>query len=181
MLWKRIALLHRELSSKMCAYTFVQHCSALHMSTSADEMRNEKKIFKQHQALFGDNYKRSHYCADVSKEELIGQYVQLNAWIENIRHLSQNLVFLVLRDRSGKMQVVHQVEDGANDSLTAKLNELAVESVVFVRGQVRKRPGVNINESMLTGSYEIVLNDLMILNEASPLPLQLANAQVSVS
>jgi aspartyl-tRNA synthetase len=176
-LWSRIALLHRRLSSRICTLTFKQHYSALYMSTSADETRNEKKKFKQHQVLFGDNYKRSHYCADVSKEELIGQYVQLNAWVENIRHLSQNLIFLVLRDRSGKVQVVYQATDGVNDSLIAKLNELAVESVVFVRGQVRKRPGININETMLTGSYEIVLNDLVVLNEAIPLPLQLANAQ----
>jgi len=102
----------------------------------------------------------------------------LNAWVENVRFMSHNLIFLVLRDRSGTIQVVYNKKDNESSSLIFdQLSSLSVESVVFVKGTVIKRPGDNLNSQMKTGQYEIELSEMRVLNEAKQLPLQLVNAQ----
>jgi hypothetical protein len=134
------------------------------------------------QLVFTQSLQRTHYCSEVAQENLENQIVQLNGWIENIRVLSQSLIFIVLRDRSASIQVVYRPnEQNINQQLIEKLRSVTVESVVCVKGVVLRRPGDAQNENMKTGNYEIELQDLIVLNEAQMLPLQLVNATVSFS
>lgn len=61
-----------------------------------------------------------------------------------------------------------------------KENEVKPESVVFVKGQVNKRPQDMINEKMTTGAFEIEATELVLLNRAKTLPLQLVNAEEEI-
>ena len=57
----------------------------------------------------------------------VGERVRLAGWLENVRKVSKNLAFLVLRDFYGKTQVV--VED---EEILAFIDTLNCESTIAV-------------------------------------------------
>ena len=70
--------------------------------------------------------------------------------------------FLILRNRTGSVQVVHK-KTGA---LAERVSALTRESVVAISGRVVENPGVRL------GGVEIQLAELSVVNVAeSPLPL----------
>src|SRR4030042_7000236 len=72
--------------------------------------------------------------------EKIGEKVKLQGWVETRRDHGQ-LVFIELRDRSGKVQVVGGEEMG----------KLHHEDVIEILGTVAKRPEAMVNPKMETG------------------------------
>ncbi|MDP8219966.1 MAG: aspartate--tRNA ligase [Candidatus Stygibacter frigidus] len=113
------------------------------------------------------NNKRSHYAASLTKE-LVGEKVTVMGWV-HLRRDMGGLIFIDLRDVSALVQVVFPPE---NTELRTKAHQIRNEYVVAVTGIVRERQAGNINESMATGSIEIVANELLILNDSAPLPVQ---------
>ncbi|TAL22678.1 MAG: aspartate--tRNA ligase, partial [Nitrospirae bacterium] len=83
-------------------------------------------------------------------------------------------IFIDLRDRSGLCQVVFS-PDIAGDAHT-KAHDLRAEYVISVKGEIRKRPKGTENASLPTGMIELYVQNLEVLNEASPLPYNMEEA-----
>jgi aspartyl-tRNA synthetase len=83
------------------------------------------------------------------------------------RSLSQDLVFLPLRDSSGTTQLVYHAEH-CSPEIKMTIQKLATESVVCVEGIVHKRPDGTINQQLPTGGIEVEIQHIYCLNPASP-------------
>lgn len=114
--------------------------------------------------------RRTHNCGELS-ETNEGEKIVLNGWIDNQRNLG-GVIFIQMRDRYGVTQVV--VEEGEDKKLFASAKSLRNEFVVSVEGKVRLRPTGSENKNMPTGMVDVVVEKLIILNEAEtpPFPIQ---------
>ena len=115
---------------------------------------------------------RTHTCGEVRKSDS-GKTVVLQGWVARARDLG-GLVFIDLRDRYGKTQVVVQPEDSAVVAKTA--HELKNEWVVEIHGTVRTRPEGMINSDLPTGAVEVVATSIEVLNRCPELPFQIEGA-----
>ena len=91
---------------------------------------------------------RTHTCGELRAEHA-GQHVQICGWMENIREVSANLAFLVLRDFYGTTQVVIENEEMMN--IVKPLNK---ESTISVTGIVRER--TSKNPKLPTGDLSLI-------------------------
>lgn len=80
--------------------------------------------------------------------------------------MSQDLIFLPLRDHSGVTQLVYR--DANNEQLKSQIQSLSAESVVCVEGIVRKRPDGMFNKKQASGEIEVEISKLYCLNPATP-------------
>ena len=114
--------------------------------------------------------KRSHRCTEVSNKH-IGQTVTVMGWVQKRRNLG-SLIFIDLRDRSGLLQVVFDVDKAGQDNFE-KAGTLRSEYVVAITGEVAAREGA-VNPNMQTGDIEIKAQDLRILSESltPPFPIE---------
>ena len=110
---------------------------------------------------------RTHTCNELRLGD-VGKQVQLSGWMENVREVSGNLAFLVLRDFYGTTQVV--VED---EAIMQKVLGLNKESVLSVTGVVRERSSKNPKQE--TGDIEVVPTSLEVLGTCryNALPFQI--------
>lgn len=109
---------------------------------------------------------RTHTCGDL-REENIGQKVVLNGWVDTRRDLG-GVIFIELRDRYGITQIVF--EPHYNESAHNEGKHLRNEFVISVEGTVRKRPEGTENTSLQTGMIDVMVDKLIILNEAKTTP-----------
>jgi aspartyl-tRNA synthetase len=81
--------------------------------------------------------------------------------------------FLLLRDRSGLIQLRLPEDEHTDAALRFGLARLPLESVVEVRGTVRERPAGQENPQLATGRVEVELSDVLTALPAKPnLPFQ---------
>ncbi len=106
---------------------------------------------------------RTHTCGEL-REKDAGKKVVLCGWVDALR-VQGKIGFLLLRDRYGITQVF------LNPSLAKEFGTLSKESVVLVRGEVKKRPDNQVKKEMATGEIEVSATALEVLNKAEPLPL----------
>lgn len=99
-----------------------------------------------------------------------GESVLLKGWVFEIRELAK-LKFIVLRDISGLVQCV--VTDS---KLFSKISGLSLESVVAVKGKVKK---AGIKAELLRKDVEIDVLDIEILSKAEKLPIQVNEKAVT--
>ena len=113
---------------------------------------------------------RTHRCTEVSNQN-IGETVTVMGWVQKRRNLG-SLIFIVLRDRSGLLQVVFDEPQVGSEGFE-KAGNLRSEFVVAVTGVVQKRSAA-VNESLKTGDIEVIANDIRILSEAEtpPFPIE---------
>lgn len=115
---------------------------------------------------------RTHTCGELTAAHA-DQTVTLCGWVEKTRDLGKGGVFIDVRDRYGKTQLV--VRPHLAEMLeTAK--QLRSEFVILGRGKVSLRPLGQANANMATGEVEILLDELQVLN-ASKVPPFLPSAQ----
>ena len=114
---------------------------------------------------------RTDTCGDLNSNN-INKSVNLNGWVNTVR-LHGQVVFVDLRDRYGKTQIVFNLDDYSGDFEEVK--KLSMEDVISVSGTVQERSKGAINTEMLTGEIEVVVNDMEILNEAAPLPFVISD------
>lgn len=88
----------------------------------------------------------------------VGQKVKLAGWMENVRKVSKNLAFIVLRDFYGKTQIV--VED---ERIMEFIDSINCESTITVEGIVRERSSKNLD--MPTGDIEVVPEKVELLGK----------------
>ncbi len=115
-----------------------------------------------------DSVMRSHTCGQLRRED-IGQEVVLCGWIDRPRDHGQT-VFLDLRDRYGKTQVVAAPEGG--EPLIELAEKLRSEDVVRVRGVVAARPEETANPKLATGEIEVRSTQIELLNKCQTPPFQ---------
>ncbi len=111
-------------------------------------------------------WKRSHTCGELNETHR-GSTVILTGWVSSQRDLG-GMIFIDLRDRRGITQVVFHPDRAAHCIETAKA--LRMESVIGVCGEVMPRPKDMVNAKMATGAIEVLATDLVVFNEAKPLP-----------
>jgi aspartyl-tRNA synthetase len=112
---------------------------------------------------------RTHTCGQL-RENNIGEKVVLNGWVDTRRDLG-GVIFIDLRDRYGITQIVF--EPHYNDKAHHLGKDLRSEYVVSVEGTVRKRPEGTENPDLKTGFIDVMVDNLIILNEAKTPPFQI--------
>lgn len=117
--------------------------------------------------------KRTVTCGELTGKNA-NQEVILNGWIAKNRDHG-GVIFLDLRDRYGKTQVTFNPDIDAEMAEQAK--RLGMEDVIAVKGKVHQRPDGNINTNMPTGEIEVVVSELEVLNEATPLPFLVSDRE----
>ena len=115
--------------------------------------------------------KRTHHCGELSKSN-IHNIIVLNGWVNAIR-LHGQVVFIDLRDRYGKTQIVFDLNSFEGDFESVK--KLSIEDVLAVKGVVRARSNSAINPDIKTGEIEVLISNYSILNEAEPLPFVISD------
>ena len=112
---------------------------------------------------------RTHYCGQLT-EEVIGQTVTLQGWVQKRRDLG-GLIFIDLRDREGIVQVVF------NPDFSQEALEIAEtvrnEYVIEVTGNVIEREEKQKNPKLKTGSIEVHVEKIHIINEAKTPPFMI--------
>ena len=114
---------------------------------------------------------RTHTCGELNIDS-IKKTVVLNGWVNTIR-LHGQVVFVDLRDRYGKTQIVFNSEDYSEDF--DRVKKLSMEDVISVIGKVQNRSEGAINPDMSTGEIEVMVSKMEILNEAAPLPFVISD------
>jgi len=114
---------------------------------------------------------RTHTCNELRIADA-GKRVRLSGWMENIREVSGNLAFIVLRDFYGSTQLVAE-----NEQILQVFLSLNKESVVSVTGTVRER--ANKNPKMDTGDIEVVPEEVEVLGRCryNALPFQIGRSR----
>jgi len=98
----------------------------------------------------------------------IGHTVSVSGWVHSRRDHG-GLIFIDLRDHTGVVQLVINPE---TPEAFARAEELRDEFVVRVEGTVREREGDLKNIKIPTGSIEIAVESILILNRSEVLPIQ---------
>ncbi|MBP5299353.1 MAG: aspartate--tRNA ligase [Lachnospiraceae bacterium] len=102
---------------------------------------------------------RTHNCNELRIGN-VGETVTLVGWLENIRKVSKNLGFLILRDFYGTTQIVVETEEMMN-----VVDDVNKESTISVTGVVRERS--NKNPQIATGDIEVTPNEIKVLGKCT--------------
>jgi len=111
---------------------------------------------------------RTHTCGELRGQD-VGQQVTLCGWVDTYRDHS-GVLFIDLRDRYGKTQVVFAPESG--DETMQQAKGLRSEFVVLVTGTVAHRPEGTVNAKLATGDIEVRVKHLEVLNRSVTPPFQ---------
>jgi aspartyl-tRNA synthetase len=114
----------------------------------------------------GSFKKRTHTCGQLGPAEA-GKTVTLNGWVDVRRDLG-GVIFIDLRDRYGKVQVVF--DPRRNQAAHDIAESVRTEFVVSLTGTVELRPAGSVNAGMATGSIEVLGDEITILNKADTPP-----------
>lgn len=113
---------------------------------------------------------RTHHCGELSEENL-GDSMTLAGWVTNRRDLG-GLLFIDLRDRSGIVQLLFTPERA---ELHERAGDLNREDVVKVEGEIIERGEDNINPKLDTGTIELEVEEMEVLNSSENLPFSPAD------
>src|SRR3989344_4854026 len=98
----------------------------------------------------------------------MGEEISLAGWVDVCRDHGK-LIFIDLRDMSGKVQVVF---DSKNDEAYKTGSNLRPEWVVSLRGVVKERPANMINKDSALGYLEIEAREVKVISVAETLPFE---------
>ena len=117
---------------------------------------------------------RTHNCGELTKSH-IDQSVTLAGWV-NRRRDHGGVIFLDIRDFSGIVQIVVNPD---NVRAFKCAEHVRYEFVLRLTGVVKKRGEELINPKLTTGTLEVLVNHIDILNTAKPMPFQLNAKDIS--
>jgi aspartyl-tRNA synthetase len=95
-----------------------------------------------------------------------GEEVELMGWV-NIRRDHGKIIFIDLRDRTAVVQLVIVPSEAAAYEAASRSR---AEWVLRVKGKVSERPAKLVNPNIATGSVEVQVSEIEVLNEAEALP-----------
>lgn len=110
---------------------------------------------------------RTHTCGELRTDH-IGQTVTLSGWVNRRRDMG-GVIFIDLRDRYGKTQVV--VDSGDSAETFRAADQVRPEYVIQVTGQVAARLPGQENPNMDTGDIELKVSAITVLNAAKTPPI----------
>ena len=117
---------------------------------------------------------RTHLCGRVAESD-IDQTIVLAGWVLNRRDHG-GVIFIDLRDRSGRVQVV---ADPDSPEPFAVAEEARNEFVLEVTGRVRRRPEGTDNPDLTTGTVEVLADSIRVLSTSEALPFQVDDDEIS--
>ncbi len=125
---------------------------------------------------------RTHTCGDIREEDL-GKRVTLAGWVRFARDHG-GVLFLDLADAYGSSQVVLD-PDALGDSpdlvaLAETLSSFGREYVVQVTGTIRNRVEGTEDDRNPTGTVEVLIEEIRLLNSSKPLPFEVAEQKNSM-
>ncbi|MEI7884564.1 MAG: aspartate--tRNA ligase [Clostridia bacterium] len=113
-----------------------------------------------------EGMQRTNRCAELSLADT-GKTVTLMGWV-NKRRDHGSLIFIDLRDRTGIVQVVMDID--ANKDFFHKAEQVRSEYVIAITGIVAARAEAAVNPNILTGQIEINTSEFRILSRAKTPP-----------
>lgn len=118
---------------------------------------------------------RTHTCGELRREHA-GQTVTLCGWVNSYREQGKELVFVDMRDRYGKTQVVFTSDDDTKmDSVARKLRR---EDVIKVVGEVAYRGDGLVNPKLITGDIEVRVQELTVLSKSKTPPFEIEGSEL---
>lgn len=99
----------------------------------------------------------------------VGEEVLVKGWVD-VRRDQGKMIFLDLRDASGKVQGV--ILPGQAEALEVA-KEVRPEWVLAITGQVNQRPEKNIKAGVLNGEIELEIKQVVVLNQAATPPFEI--------
>ncbi|ART93057.1 aspartyl-tRNA synthetase [Zymomonas mobilis] len=111
---------------------------------------------------------RTHNCSALRRAN-VGEKVRLSGWVHRKRDHG-GLLFVDLRDHYGLTQIVAD----SDSAVFEKLDQLRLESVITVTGEVVERAPEVVNPNLATGEIEIRASEVDVQSFAQELPLPVA-------
>lgn len=121
-------------------------------------------------AEFDHHAQRTHTCGELN-EHAVGHAVILKGWVDTRRDLG-GVIFIDLRDRFGLTQIVFSPQD--DEEAYTRAEQLRSEDVISVSGVVRPRSEETINPKLPTGTVEVRIEELIVLNTSKALPFAIS-------
>jgi aspartyl-tRNA synthetase len=103
--------------------------------------------------------------------QYVGKEVKINGWVD-IRRDHGKLIFIDLRDMSGKVQMVALPNHTEAHTLA---NTVRPEWVLEVTGKINKRPEKMVNKNEPNGDIEIEIMAIVVLNESETPPFDVTS------
>ena len=116
---------------------------------------------------------RTHNCSELRTSH-VGEIVRISGWVHRKRDHG-GLLFLDIRDHFGITQCVTDMES----EIFKVVENLRVESVITVTGNLIQRSDDTINKKIPTGEVEIKIDELEIQSMSEVLPLQVNSEEDS--
>ena len=110
--------------------------------------------------------RRTHACGEVTAA-LVGREIVVAGWVQGRRDHG-GVIFVDLRDRGELLQVVFRPD--AQPAAHRQAHALRDEFVILVRGLVQRRTPETVNARLATGELELEVQELRVLNRATPPP-----------
>ena len=111
---------------------------------------------------------RTHTCGQLRKSE-VGQSVTVCGWVDSRRDHG-GLVFIDIRDRYGKLQVVFDPQQCPEAHALA--GSARNEDVLRITGQVAARADKDVNPKLPTGEIDLKATNLEVLNRSRVVPFE---------
>ena len=117
---------------------------------------------------------RTKTCGELRAAN-VGETATLCGWVEGYRDHGK-LVFIDLRDRYGKTQIVFNPDESAE--MHAAARGLRSEYVIRVTGKVEARPADMINPKLATGEIDLRAKSLEVLNKSKTPPFEPSSTEL---
>jgi len=112
---------------------------------------------------------KTHNCGQLRAEH-VGQTVTLAGWVNRRRDMG-GVIFIDLRDRDGKTQIV--IDFGRSEDAFNLAQQIRNEYVLQVTGEVSRRPAGQENSNLPTGDIELLVTKLNVLNPSKTPPFMI--------
>ncbi|MFO7664697.1 MAG: aspartate--tRNA ligase [Chloroflexota bacterium] len=112
---------------------------------------------------------KTHSCGELRAKHA-GSTVTLAGWVNRRRDMG-GVIFIDLRDRFGKTQVV--VDAGRTPEGFAAAENVRGEFILQVKGVVARRPEGQENLNLPTGEIEVLAEQVVVLNTSKTPPFQI--------
>ncbi|MFQ5418808.1 MAG: amino acid--tRNA ligase-related protein, partial [Anaerolineae bacterium] len=109
---------------------------------------------------------KTHSCGELRINH-VGESITLAGWVNRRRDMG-GVIFIDLRDRDGKVQVV--IDSGRSQKSFDRASQIRGEYVIQVKGEVRRRPEGQENLNLSTGEVEVIADEVTVLNPAKTPP-----------
>ncbi len=116
-----------------------------------------------------NGWERTHLSTEISEKDIDAQVVVMGWALRRRDH--GGVIFVDLRDRRGVVQLVFNPEYSRDAHANAHV--LRPEWVLATKGIVRRRPDESLNPDMPTGTIEVFVDEVKILNRSEPPPFPL--------